>query len=138
MVRPRTRRVATVRHWTLEQAEAALPEVAAIVRRVRVLVRESREHARNHEGGRGAPVAGNGHGPTVRVDDRELRALLSDLEARGIIVRDPARGLIDFPARNATGETYHLCWLDGEAALEWWHWPDAGFAGRSPLDEAPE
>ena len=138
MVRPRTRRVATVRHWTLEQAEAALPEVATIVRRVRVLVRESREHARNHEGGRGAPVAGNGHGPKVRVDDRELRALLSDLEARGIIVRDPARGLIDFPARNATGETYHLCWLDGEAALEWWHWPDAGFAGRSPLDEAPE
>jgi hypothetical protein len=127
-----------VPHWTLDQAKAALPEVSAIVRRMRSLVRESREHARGHEGGRGAPVAGNGHGPAVHVDDRELRALIADLDARGIIVRDPARGLIDFPARTTTGETYHLCWLDGEETIEWWHWPDAGFAGRAPVDEAPD
>jgi hypothetical protein len=126
-----------VRHWTLEQAKAALPEVSAIVRRMRALVRKSREHARGHEGGRGAPVAGNGHGPTVHVDDRELRALIADLHARGIVVRDPARGLIDFPARTSAGETYHLCWLDGEETIEWWHWPDAGFAGRAPIDEPP-
>lgn len=126
-----------MRHWTLGQAEAALPEVAAIVRRMRALVRDSRQHARGHEGGRGAPVAGNGHGPSVRVDDRELRAYLSELESRGIIVRDPARGLIDFPAVTSAGETYHLCWQDGEDTIEWWHWPDDGFAGRTPMDEAP-
>jgi hypothetical protein len=127
-----------VRQWTLEQAKVALPEVRAIVRRMRVLVRDSREHARKHEGGRGAPVAGNGHGPTVHVDDRELRALITELEARGIIVRDPARGLIDFVARSSAGEPYHLCWLDGEDTIEWWHWPDAGFDGRAPLGEAPD
>jgi hypothetical protein len=127
-----------VPHWTLDQAKAALPEVGAIVRRMRALVRESREHARGHEGGRGAPVASNGHGPAVHVDDRELLALISDLDARGIIVRDPARGLVDFPARTSEGELYHLCWLDGEQTIEWWHWPDAGFDGRAPLDELPD
>jgi len=52
-------------------------------------------------------------------------------------VRDPARGLVDFPARASTGAAYRLCWLDGEEEIEWWHWPDAGFAGRAPLDDAP-
>lgn len=127
-----------MRHWTFEQAVASLPEVRAIVRRVRDLVRSSREHTRHHRGGRGAPVAGNGHGPSVRVDDRELRALLAELAARGILVRDPARGLIDFPALTGSGRTYHLCWLDGEDTIEWWHWPEAGFAGRAPMAEVPD
>jgi len=125
-----------VHRWTLEEATAALPEVAAIVRRMRELVADVQEHAREH-GGEGAPVSGNGHGPRVRGDDRELRALVADLEQRGIVVRDPARGLIDFPATSPSGETYLLCWLDGEEAIEWWHWPDAGFAGRTPLSEPP-
>lgn len=108
-----------------------------MVRRVRELVAQAREHARGHGGAEAAPVSGNGHGPKVRGDDRDLRALISDLENRGIIVRDPERGLIDFPATSPSGETYLLCWLDGEEAIEWWHWPDAGFAGRTPLSEPP-
>jgi hypothetical protein len=65
-----------------------------MVRRVRELVAEAQEHAREHGGGdtAAAPVSGNGHGPKVRGDDRELRALVAELEQRGIIVRDPARG----------------------------------------------
>jgi hypothetical protein len=126
-----------VRRWTLDEATAALPEVAAIVRRIRELMAAALEHAREHGGAGAAPVAGNGHGPKVHVDDRELRALVTDLEQRGIIVRDPARGLIDFPATSPSGETYLLCWLDGEDAIEWWHWPDDGFAGRTPLTEPP-
>ena len=126
-----------MRHWTLEQATAALPEVGAIVRRVRELVAAAREQA-ERSGGNGASVSGNGHGPSSAVDDREARALLADLEARGIIVRDPARGLIDFPAESQSGRTYLLCWLDGEDAIEWWHWPDAGFAGRTPLTQPPD
>ena len=127
-----------VQHWTLERATAALPEVRATVRRIRELVVAARAHATEHGGGDGgAAVSGNGHGPKVRGDDRELRALLAELDARGVIVRDPARGLIDFPALAPSGETYLLCWLDGEDAIDWWHWPDAGFAGRTPIAEPP-
>ena len=127
-----------MRRWTLDEATAALPEVAAMVRRVRELVAAAQEHAREHGGSGAAPVSGNGHGPKVQADDRELRALVTDLEQRGIIVRDPARGLIDFPATSPSGRTYLLCWLDGEHAIDWWHWPDDGFAGRTPISEPPE
>jgi Uncharacterized conserved protein (DUF2203) len=41
-------------------------------------------------------------------------------------------GLVDFPARLAGGRQYLLCWVLSEPAVEWWHWPDAGFAGRRP------
>ena len=50
----------------------------------------------------------------------------------------PERGLIDFPAQSPSGREYLLCWLAGEDAIEWWHWPDAGFAGRTPLSQPPE
>jgi hypothetical protein len=117
--------------WTLETATAALPRVREVVRRVRELIAEARAH--------GKP-SGNGQGPTARMSgdlERELRSLIGQLTAQGIIVRDPARGLIDFPARSPSGRPYLLCWLDGEDSIEWWHWPETGFAGRTPLSEPP-
>ena len=41
------------------------------------------------------------------------------------------------PARLADGRQYLLCWVLGEPAVEWWHWPDTGFAGRRPLSDPP-
>jgi hypothetical protein len=129
-----------MQHWTLEQATAALPEVRATLRRIRELVAVARAHAAEHggDGDGAAAVSGNGHGPKVRSDDRELRALVAELDARGVIVRDPARGLIDFPALAPSGRTYLLCYLEGEDAIEWWHWPEDGFAGRTPLTQPPD
>jgi len=69
--------------------------------------------------------------------DPEIARLIAELQADGIVVRDPQWGLIDFPALAPSGATYLLCWLDGEDAIEWWHWPDAGFAGRTPISEPP-
>jgi hypothetical protein len=110
-----------VRHWTLDEATAALPAVREKVQRLRQLVRAR-------------PTA---NGQSARLD-REIADLLNELDADGIVVRDPDRGLIDFPALAASGATYLLCWLDGEDAIEWWHWPDAGFAGRTPISEPPD
>jgi len=109
-----------VRHWTLEEAIAALPEVREQVRRLRELVR--------------ARPTANGQGARL---DSEIASILEALDADGIIVRDAERGLVDFPALTPSGATYLLCWLDGEDAIGWWHWPDAGFAGRTPIDEPP-
>jgi hypothetical protein len=112
--------VIRVRHWTLDEATAALPDVREKVQRLRELLR-------------GRPTA-NGQGTRL---DREIATLVEELNADGIIVRDAERGLIDFPALAPSGATYLLCWLDGEDAIEWWHWPEAGFAGRTPLSEPP-
>jgi len=129
--------VEAVRYWTYEQAADALPRVSAQVHRIRELVREAHQ--------RRDPAEGNGHVPSTNGDrardpegDTELRALVEALQRDGIILRDPDRGLIDFPAQSPSGRDYLLCWLDGEDAIEWWHWPDAGFAGRTPLTQPPE
>jgi hypothetical protein len=125
-----------VRIWTLDEATAALPEVRVLVQRLRELVRGARqrgEHARGN-----GDSSGNGHTPAGGGASAELRTVLDDLTGRGIVVRDPERGLIDFPARSPSGRDYLLCWLDGEDAIGWWHWADAGFAGRTRLSEPPE
>lgn len=120
------------RHWTLDEATAALPDVRVAVQRIRALVAQAST-------GSDQPVpSSNGHGPAVGGDTAELREKLDELTGQGIIVRDPARGLIDFPALAPSGRTYLLCWLDGEDAIEWWHWPEDGFAGRTPLSTPPE
>jgi len=123
-----------VRVWTLEEALAALPQVRVLVQRLRALA--GNEPSSDHPAGM-SPVSGNGHGPGNQRERTELREVLEELTDLGIIVRDPARGLIDFPAQTADGRTYLLCWLDGEDSIDWWHWPDDGFAGRTPLSEPP-
>ena len=124
-----------MRRWTLDEARAALPEVRTLVGRLRELVAAAQSQARR-VGGNGGP-SGNGHGPGAAAASEELRSVLAELNERGIVVRDPARGLIDFPASSPTGREYLLCWLDGEDDIRWWHWPEAGFAGRTPLSDPP-
>jgi hypothetical protein len=48
------------------------------------------------------------------------------------VLRDPRRGLVDFPSIRDGVEVY-LCWQLDEQRVEWWHEPEAGFAGRQPL-----
>ena len=129
-----------VRHWTHDDATAALPEVGEKVHRIRELLDAARaEEARTAGNGHGVGPSSNGHGGASReAAATEVAALIADLQADGIVVRDPERGLIDFPALAPSGATYLLCWLDGEDAIEWWHWPDAGFAGRTPITTPPE
>ena len=43
----------------------------------------------------------------------DIQPVLDELERSGIILRDPARGLIDFPAMHL-GRVVHLCWQLGE------------------------
>jgi hypothetical protein len=124
-----------VRIWTLDEATAALPEVQGLVRRLREVAGAARQRQERTRGNGAA--SGNGHAPKASDAAAELRSVLDELTERGIVVRDPERGLIDFPARSPTGRDYLLCFLDGETAIEWWHWPDAGFAGRTSLSEPP-
>lgn len=109
------------RVWTVEQANAALPAVSALVTSVRAAVR--RDHERE-------TLAGGD--PTLIV-----RGAADVLAVEGVVLRDLARGLVDFPAVTADGRPYWLCWVLGEPSVTWWHWPEEGFAGRTPLTEPP-
>jgi hypothetical protein len=118
--------------WTVERANAALPRVGAALSRIRELVAEARREGEEMAGLR----EGNGHPATPRGAE-ELRAAVEALTAEGIILRDLDAGLVDFPARLDDGRRFLLCWVLGEPAVAWWHWPDTGFAGRRPLSDLP-
>jgi hypothetical protein len=63
---------------------------------------------------------------------RTLEQDLNQLQQWGIVLRDPAIGLIDF-FHQREGETVFLCWKLGESQVEWWHPVDTGIAGRQRL-----
>jgi hypothetical protein len=121
-----------VRSWTVDEANASLTWVAAVVARAQAEWQDYRSHATR----RARLVRQNGHG-LVPADPAPIQACIDELAAEGIVLRDIARGLVDFPAQAAGGRWYWLCWLAGEDAVTWWHWPEDGFGGRTPLTEPP-
>jgi hypothetical protein len=121
----------TERRYTLEEANALLPELVPLLEGLRDAQRVMAEHqdavlssARSNGGG----AAGRAFLEASQVAGRAT----ADLERLGILLRDPEAGLIDFPAER-DGEEIFLCWRLGEDAVAWWHTTDTGFAGRQPL-----
>lgn len=120
------------RWWTVEEANAALPHVSDVVERAKQAAGELSQRAQTVAG----KARGNGHTPPG--DEVALfREAVTELETEGIVLRDVRQGLVDFPARAANGRGYWLCWLVGEPEVAWWHWPEDGFAGRTPLSTPP-
>jgi hypothetical protein len=121
------------RSWTVDEANAALTWVGEVVERAQKLWEDYRSRASTTV----RLARQNGHG-LVPADPRPIKECIDELAAEGIVLRDIERGLIDFPARSSSGRWYWLCWLHGETSVDWWHWPETGFAGRAPLDELPD
>jgi hypothetical protein len=122
------------RHYTVEEANALLPSVKPVLRRLRDAKDELTDTEAHEALSEAAP--GNGGGdPGRKVGEAflEVRGLLGTLEEAGIVVRDIDRGLIDFPAIR-DGEEVYLCWELGEDSVEYWHDLESGYGGRRQLD----
>ena len=66
----------------------------------------------------------------------EVRQVIQEIQALGGVIKDLETGLVDFPGRGPgehRGRVVNLCWRHGEAAVEFWHGMDEGFAQRKPL-----
>jgi hypothetical protein len=121
------------RHYTLEQAEAALPWVAERVERIQDALAELRSpSAQMVFEEMDATTGGAWPGREISSAVLLLLAAAEQLEAMDIVLRDADRGLVDFPSIR-DGEEIYLCWEAGEPRVAFWHEPDAGFAGRRPL-----
>jgi hypothetical protein len=122
-------------HYTLEEASALLPWVRTRIERLRAArLRMGEGEARD---ALVAALHGNGGGDAGRIVSEaflELRETMLELRDRQIVLRDLERGLVDFPSLRDEREVY-LCWEEGEPEIAFWHEPDAGFAGRRPLDD---
>ena len=128
--------------FTLEEANAALPEVRRLAGQAAELAQLIPE-LQDQERVLAYKVARR----EVKQEERETldlsrsalrdaelglsRALL-DLEGIGVLVKDPASGLMDFLSHR-DGELVELCWKLGEDRVEHWHRIGEGFAGRKPV-----
>jgi hypothetical protein len=117
--------------YTIEEADALVPEVAERMARLVGLQREAAARlARARRRARG-----NGHGGGLDPGAAgEIREALGWFEGRGIEVRGTTPPLVDFPARYG-GREVLLCWTEGEERIGWYHSPEEGFAGRRPVGE---
>ncbi len=121
------------RHYTLEQAHAALPWVRERIERVRDAQARLTEKEAREALSDAAPGNGGGEpGQVVSEGFLDLRTALSELEQMDIVLRDAERGLVDFPSLRDGREIY-LCWLEEEDEIGYWHELEAGYAGRQPL-----
>lgn len=121
------------RHYTVEEANAALEWVATQLD----AMRGARERLTDEEARKAlseaAPANGGGApGRVVSEGFLALRSALAELQDAEVVLRDLDRGLVDFPAIRDGREVY-LCWLEGEGEIGYWHDPGAGYAGREPL-----
>jgi hypothetical protein len=130
------------RLFTPQEANEALPAVRTAVTALRGSVAEVRvaapvveafaERATATGGTQPTPAERQARGRFRDAEETATRAL-EELDELGVVVKDAARGLVDFPSLR-DGEVVELCWLDGEDVVAHWHPVGEGFAGRRPLD----
>lgn len=122
--------------FTVEEANALLPSVRQILRRIQRSRRRLSGYRQVAKLAAEAAEQGGGgieDGVLYATILTNLTAELAELEALGVQLKDFDRGLVDFPSLRE-GRVVLLCWQLGEGdQLEWWHDMDAGFAGRTPL-----
>jgi hypothetical protein len=122
--------------FTIEEANALLPSVRQILRKIQRSRRklsayrdEAKLAAEGAELGGGGMESGVFYATILTNFTEEI----GELDAIGVQLKDFDRGLVDFPSLRE-GRVVLLCWQLGEGdQLEWWHDMDAGFGGRTPL-----
>ena len=136
------------RYFTLDEANALVPEVAATLGRTTQLLGQMRAIARRlaEAGLRGdtpgeLPSLDDVDDPEQAVDLARAQMLAEvateearRLEALGIVVRDLERGLVDFRSVVDGEREVWLCWQLGEREIEHFHDLHAGFPGRRPVE----
>jgi hypothetical protein len=121
------------RHYSVEQANAALDFVTERLERLRSARLQLEDEDARAALGEAAPSNGGGApGRVVSEAFLQLQRALGDLQAMEIVLRDLERGRVDFPAMR-DGEEIYLCWEEGEDEIAFWHDQDSGYGGRQPL-----
>ena len=119
--------------YTAAEARAVLEELRPVLAGLIEVRADLAELGAAVQGG--TPTALGGL-PELKAAQARLDELLSAVVAAGPVVKGIAPLLLDFPSV-LDGEPVLLCWLEGDAGLDWYHRADLGFAGRRPLPPSP-
>jgi hypothetical protein len=121
-------------HYTLTEARAALPEITAILRRMKDLKHRLDLKGYDIRGHRYFGGMGT-NGTKAHPDEmEELILLYHKLTTKGIQLKDIDKGLIDFPSIRPNGEEVYLCYMLGEPGINYWHTIEDGYPGRKHVD----
>lgn len=121
----------TERRFTPDEADAELADLRQRLPRLRT-ARQALIAASHRITDAVANDGGGVAGSDWFEAQQTLRADVTSLSERGILLRDPDTGLVDFPGE-VEGRPVFLCWQLGEVSVAWFHEPDSGFHGRQPL-----
>jgi hypothetical protein len=120
--------------FTVDEANALLPEVRALLAEISAHRDAMREKAPRLEGilhsakQNGGGKAGSEYG----VEVYRLHRSIERLQELGVVLKDLDMGLVDFP-HEREGRVVFLCWHPPEERVMYWHEIEGGYAGRQPL-----
>lgn len=127
--------------FTVEEANAALPLVKAIVKDLAELSRDVIER-RQRLSHLGAGRSWDSDDPyaselaqieqELEKDGQRLQEYVEELRQLGVEPKNGPEGLVDFPSL-MDDHVVFLCWKLGEPEVAHWHEVEAGFAGRQSL-----
>jgi hypothetical protein len=122
---PTTRRL-----FSVDDAVALLPRVQEKTAEIVAVRADLAELAAALAGSEESPLGGVAEAKAL---EARLHELLAWFAAEGMLLKDWAPMLVDFPAV-VDGRDVQLCWLEGEIAIEWFHSIELGFPGRRRLE----
>ncbi len=124
----------SIRYFTVEEANALLPELEPLVGKVLELraraSRQSREMGdllgdlHSDVGGPDASRLAQGFA--------EIESLAYRIQSYGCVLKSLEAGLLDFLTER-DGRDVFLCWRYGEPGIQYYHEIHDGFQGRRPL-----
>jgi hypothetical protein len=127
--------------FTLEEANALLPQIRADLTELQALVNQIEIHFQELQKIKSSPKHGqaaNGHDPLFELETRidfmrmEAELAIQNFGRKGVLLKTINPGLVDFPS-DLHGRDVLLCWKEGEESITHYHgWQD-GYMGRKLL-----
>lgn len=115
--------------FTTDEARAELARLRPVLTEIVSLRADAAELAAVVHSGAPSPLGGL---PEWKAASARLDELMTTVQQTGAELKSLAPLLVDFPS-DLDGVPVHLCWLEGDESLSWYHRQDLGFAGRRPL-----
>jgi hypothetical protein len=122
------------RLFTVEEANALLPELEELLRDIAVYRDRMREKAPHLEPILQSSISNGGGrvGSEYGVEAYNLYLGIERIRELGVLLKDVDMGLVDF-SHEKDGRIVFLCWHPPEERIGYWHEIEAGYPGRQPL-----
>lgn len=124
----------TIRYFTVEEANALLPELEPLVGRLLDLRARVSWQSRDL-GDMLADLRSDVGGPEASRlvgDFEEIESLAGRIQSYGCVLKSLEAGLLDFLC-DRDGRDVYLCWRYGEPSIRFYHELHTGFQDRRPI-----